>query len=104
MRPRSTSFSRRGLSFLLPALLLLACGQGNRIEGLISSIEEQGDGRPVAITVESDDGSRRILLADDVDYGFDLKHLEEHREQKLPVSVKVQERNDRTVALKIEDA
>jgi hypothetical protein len=104
LRQRSTSFSRRRLSLLLPALLLAGCGQGDRVEGLISSIEDQGHGRAVAITVENDDGPHRILLPEDIDYGFDLKHLAEHRDQREPVSVKVQERNGRDVALKIEDA
>ena len=83
-------------------LLLPACVQGDRVEGLISKIEEQ-DGRPTAFTVTADGGETEILIAEDIDYGFDLKHLEEHRDQKLPVSVKVQERNGRKVALKIED-
>ena len=83
-------------------LLLAGCAQGQRVQGLITDIEVQ-DGRTVAITVDSGDESTRILTPADVDYGFDLDHLEEHRDEKLPVSVKVQERGGEEIALTIED-
>ncbi|HEX2149286.1 MAG TPA: hypothetical protein VHI31_03815 [Actinomycetota bacterium] len=70
---------------------------------MISEIELE-QGRPSAITVQTDDGPERILIDRDRDYGFDLGHLEEHRTQKLPVLVEVEDADGRTVASKIEDA
>ena len=58
----------------------------------------------MAITVQTEGGPERILLDRGRDYGFDLGHLEEHRNQKLPVLVEVEEADGRTVAVKIEDA
>jgi hypothetical protein len=83
-------------------LLLTACVQGDRVQGLITDIEVR-HGRTVAITVDSGDESTRLLTPADVDYGFDLAHLREHLDEKLPVSVEVQERDGEKVALVIED-
>jgi hypothetical protein len=38
------------------------------------------------------------------DYGFDLEHLEVHREQALPVLVRLEERGDVLLAVEIFDA
>jgi hypothetical protein len=54
--------------------------------------------------VETDKGPVRILIDERIDYGFDLRHLEQHRTQALPVSVEVEERNGQKVARKIYDA
>jgi hypothetical protein len=83
-------------------LLLTACIRGDRVRGLITDIEVR-DGRTVAITVGSGDESTRLLTPADIDYGFDLAHLREHRDNEEPVSVKVQERDGEKVALIIED-
>ncbi len=72
------------------------------MEGLISEIELK-EGRPSAITVESDGRPQRILIDPDRDYGFDLGHLEEHRNKAEPVSVKVKDEDGADVALSIDD-
>jgi hypothetical protein len=73
------------------------------VNGFVIAIEKEG-GRPAAFTVETENGPVRILIDDRTDYGFDLRHLEQHRTQALPVSVEVQERNGQKVALRIDDA
>ncbi len=93
----------RRLSILSAAVLLVACSRGARVEGLISEIEVT-EGRPSAITVESEEGPRRILIDPERDYGFDLGHLEEHRDQADPVSVIVKDEGGGVVALSIDDA
>lgn len=73
------------------------------MEGLISQIELES-GRPSAITLESEEGPRRILLDRERDYGFDLGHLEEHRNTSQPVRVRVKQESGAEVALSIDDA
>jgi hypothetical protein len=72
------------------------------VEGLISEIELK-EGRPSAITVESEEGPQRILIDPERDYGFDLGHLEQHRNQEEPVSVEVKIEDGAEVAVSIED-
>jgi hypothetical protein len=72
------------------------------VEGLISEIELK-EGRPSAITVESEEGPQRILIDPERDYGFDLGHLEQHRNQEESVSVEVKIEDGAEVAVSIED-
>jgi len=94
---------RRTVATLLALVLLIGCSQGPRVNGFVIAIEEEG-GRPAAFTVETDAGPVRILIDEDADYGFDLRHLEQHRTEALPVSVEVVERDGEKVALRIDDA
>jgi hypothetical protein len=94
---------RLGAATLIGFFLLLGCSQAPRVKGFIIAIEEEG-GNPTAFTVDTDEGPVRILIDKKIDYGFDLRHLEQHRTEALPVSVEVAERHGQKVALQIYDA
>jgi hypothetical protein len=76
-----------------------------RVEGLIVEIERDDAGEIRAFTVETRDEQRYEVAVDPGrDYGFDLEHLEVHREQALPVLVRLEERGDVLLAVEILDA
>lgn len=95
-------------------LILSACGDdgptsGNatapsRLEGPVVEVESEGLGRVQAFTVKSGDRTYEIFIAADVDYGFPLDHLSEHRISGEPVVVRLEERDGKLYALSIEDA
>ena len=94
------------------AVLVTACGGGAsgarerdyvEVTGLISSLEES-QGRIRSLTVASGADSFELRIADDVDYGFDLQHLKEHRAGALPVRCTVEMRDGDLYALSIADA
>lgn len=101
----------------LLALLSAACGNddaasnggGNadvpdQVIGLITEVDAHMGKHVTAFTLESEEGeSYDISIASDVDYGFNLKHLLEHRDKELPVSVTLEERSGTLYALSIED-
>ena len=96
---------------LLAALVAVAgCGGGDgaaepvELEGVIGEIA-RANGDVSAFTLRTDDGeTHELAIAADVDYGFDLAHLEEHRAQHLPVRCTAERRDGRLVALEISDA
>jgi hypothetical protein len=65
---------------------------------------EPSTGPVRAFTLEADDGSYKVFIADDVDYGFDLQHLHEHRTTGQPVRCILEARGERLYALQILDA
>jgi hypothetical protein len=92
--------------------LLVACAEPegdtqpvpSRVTGLIVEIRREG-GSISSFTVEArDDRSYDIAIDPDRDYGFDLEHLEVHREQRLPVLVRIDERAGVLYAVEILDA
>ncbi len=94
------------------AALATACGGASEaherdspsvVTGLISSLEES-EGRIRSLTVASGEHSFELRIADDVNYGFDLQHLKEHRARALPVRCTVEERGGDLYALSIADA
>jgi hypothetical protein len=99
------------------ALILIAVagvtpgwGGGNEAEqapselvGVIVAVEES-DGRIRAFTLRAGDEEYDVFIADDVDYGFDLHHLREHRTSGEPVRCRLEERGERLYALEILDA
>jgi hypothetical protein len=102
---------------LLMALALGACGDDDapssagggaevpdEVTGVITAIEAHKGKHVTAFTLESDEGETYdISIAADVDYGFDLTHLIEHRNEELPVSVTLEERSGTLYALAIDD-
>jgi hypothetical protein len=99
------------------ALLLLgACGgdqEGgtpvtdppDQVTGVILEIESVSLGDVTSFTLKADDTEYEIFIADDVDYGFALSHLQEHLTSAEPVAVDLELRDDdRLYALTIEDA
>jgi hypothetical protein len=94
---------------LLASAAVSACGGGTEREGTPSELVGvivgiEGDAEVHAFTLEADDGRYRIFIADDVDYGFDLRHLHEHRATGDPVRCTLEKRGDRLYALAILDA
>ncbi len=57
-----------------------------------------------AFTLRADGETYEILIAEEIDYGFDLEHLGEHRRAGDPVRVRLEERDDGLYALEIADA
>lgn len=108
----------RAISIALLAALslgLAACGDTDelpppppppppdRLIGEILEVREEGR-RVSAFTLEADGERWEIRIAEDVDYGFDLDHLYEHRDTGDPVDVLLEEREGHLVALRIDDA
>lgn len=93
------------------ALALSACEASepaetpSRVNGLIVAIDQDDAGEIRAITVETRDQQRyEISIEPRRDHGFDLEHLEDHREQTIPVLVRLGERGGVLYAMEILDA
>jgi hypothetical protein len=91
-------------------VLSAACGDARpanapqRVTGLITEVRRD-EGRIASFTVETTEDRRYDISIDqNRDYGFDLEHLEEHREQRLPVLVRIDERDGMLYAAEILDA
>ncbi len=101
----------------LIALLVAACGADDapsnaggktgtpdRVTGIITEVEAHMGKHVTAFTLESEEGKTyEISIASKVDYGFNLKHLIEHRDKKDPVSVTLEERSGTLYAMSIDD-
>ena len=76
------------------------------VTGIITELSAGADQSDVtALAVETDDGTVFDLLIDpELDYGFDLAHLFEHRDTGDPVRVQVDDRDGTLYALRIDDA
>lgn len=89
----------------------VACGRGgddlreppSELVGVIRAVERL-DGDVSAFTLESGGETYEILIAEDVDYGFDLSHLDEHRTSEEPVRCTLEDRSGRLYATSILDA
>ena len=85
----------------------MACGAPTaptEVTGPITAIGRNDAGAITSFTVEEDGTSYRIRIDQTRDYGFDLEHLEEHRVQRLPVRVTLDDRDGTLVAVEILDA
>src|SRR5918996_2346028 len=74
------------------------------VTGVITEVnwnEGRTEVRSFKMDAESDD--YEVWIDDGVDYGFDLAHLEEHRDSHEPVKVSLHERNGRLFAQQIDD-
>lgn len=71
---------------------------------MIVEIDSQGLGDVRAFTVKEGDELYEINIDPDIDYRFNLGHLNEHRATAEPVRVELEERGDELVARSIEDA
>jgi hypothetical protein len=97
------------LLLILTAPLGVACRNDaeeapSELVGVIVEVQSEPDGGIESFTLESDGDSRAIYIAPDVDYGFDLQHLHEHRTTGEPVRCVLEEREGRLYALEIVDA
>jgi hypothetical protein len=95
---------------LLLASLATACRGDGEVEtpseltGTIVEIESAADGTITSFVLEAGDEVHTIHVAGDIDYGFDLAHLHEHRATGEPVRCVLEERDERLYALEIADA
>jgi hypothetical protein len=65
---------------------------------------QSSDGTIASFTLEAADEVHTIHIAEDVDFGFDLAHLHEHRTTGEPVRCVLEARDERLYALEIADA
>ena len=100
---------RSALALILA--LSVGCGAAepaeapSRIDGLIVAIERDDAGEIREFTVETREEERYEVAVDpERNYGFDLEHLEVHRQQALPVLVRLEDRGDVLYAVEILDA
>ena len=95
---------RRTVATLL--LLAVACGNEpvvpDRLTGVVTEVRPSS-GAVEAFTVETTFEAYEILIDPRRDYGFDLRHLDDHRATGDPVVVRVEQRDDAAYALSIED-
>lgn len=99
---------RKAVALLLVALVLASCsdskGPGDEVTGVVVDIESAGLGQVEGFTLKAGDDTFEILIDPDVDYGFNLDHLHEHRASADPVKVELDDRSGDLYALSIEDA
>jgi hypothetical protein len=95
---------------LLLLLSAVACGSAepvaipDEVVGTIIAIQRNDRGTIESFTVQQAGQEYDIRIDPSVAYGFDLEHLEEHRAQRLPVRVTVEQRGDLGYATQILDA
>ena len=100
------------LGVVLLALMSLVAGAcasssdraPDSLTGTITEIERGDSDEIVGLVLEAEDEEWTIRIAEDVDYGFDLEHLQEHMDQDLPVTVGLEQRDGDLVALTVEDS
>jgi hypothetical protein len=91
-------------------VLAVGCGGATEepppgaVTGQITAIGRDDRGVIRTFTVEDSGTDHRIRLDPSRDYGFDLEHLTEHRTQRLPVRVTLEQRADQLYAVEILDA
>ena len=100
---------------LCSALLLAGCGgdeepTGSNAEppreltGVILTIDSEGLGEVNSFELKEGDESYRIFIDPDIDYAFNLGHLNEHLASGQPVHVELDRRGGRLYAQSIADA
>lgn len=103
------------VALLAIALALSGCGSDppadppeeevtGPLEGVIVAIDSAAIDEVTSFTLKDGDRTYEIYIADDVDYGFPLGHMQEHVQTADPVSVDIEERDGKLYALTIEDA
>jgi hypothetical protein len=100
------SIQRRGIATLVLALgLLVACGGGRQIVGVVTAID--GDLQRIeTFTLRTVEGEDLTFTAapDATFHGGPLTHISDHLRSGVPVSVEYREEGDRLVATEVEDA
>jgi hypothetical protein len=86
-----------------PAAEPTAEPENPRLEGVVLAIESTSLDDVTSFTLKDGDETYEIYIADDVEYGFPLGHLQEHVQQAAPVAVDTEERDGKLYALTIED-
>ncbi len=86
-----------------PATSPSATPAPTQVTGLITELVFDGD-QLLSLSVESRDGPVEVLIDGEHNYGFNLKHLEQHRTKEQPVLIYVEGRDDSLYATDILDA
>lgn len=73
------------------------------VTGVLVDLQSKGLADVRSFTLKSGTNVYEIRIAEDVDYGFALGHLNEHLTSSDPVRVELEERDGRLYALSIED-
>jgi hypothetical protein len=73
------------------------------VTGVLLEIDSEGLGQVTSFVLKDGDARYEIFIASDVDYGFDLGHLNEHLTTGDPVRVSLEVRGDELYALAIDD-
>jgi hypothetical protein len=99
---------------LVLASALAACGGDSdepaegpapdKVTGLVVSVESTGLNEVTSFEVKEDEETYEILIDEEINYGFPLGHIEEHRKTAAPVEVELVERDGRLYATSILDA
>lgn len=74
------------------------------VTGVVIEVSSAGLGRVESLVVKDGDDIYEILIDPEVDYGFNLDHLHEHRATGDPVRVQLEERDGELYAHSIVDA
>ena len=106
-----THRTKRLVAFILTlASAFGACGSDPEVEaasevtGVIVDIESAGIGDIRSFRLKDGDETYDVVIDPDVEYGFDLGHLQEHLSGSLPVKVELEERDGVLYAQTIDDA
>jgi hypothetical protein len=110
--PGNARFTSKALVLVSSVALVLiaACGGNSEatpdvVTGVITEVTWNDDRTAVqSFKVDAQGDDYEIRIDDEVDYGFDLAHLEEHRDKHEPVRVKLRERDGTLFAERIDDA
>ena len=74
------------------------------VTGAVLDVESESIQEVTGFTVKDGDETYEVLIADDIDYGFDLGHLREHLRTGDPVTVTLDVREGKLYAVEILDA
>ncbi len=74
------------------------------VTGVLLDVQSEGVGEVTSFTLKEDHETYEIFIAEDVEYGFALSHLNEHLTCGDPVRVPLEVRDGKLYALAIEDA
>ena len=75
----------------------------SEVTGVLLDIESEGLGEVTSFTLKDGDETYEIFIDENVDYGFDLGHLNEHMTAGDPVKVPLEERDGKLYAQSIDD-
>lgn len=73
------------------------------LEGVIVAIDSAAIDEVTSFTLKDGGDTYEIYIADDVEYGFPLGHMQEHLQGAEPVKVETETRDGKLYALTIED-
>lgn len=76
----------------------------DEVTGVLLDVESEGVGEITSFTLKEGDDTYEIFIAEDVDYGFNLGHLNEHLTTGDPVHVPLEVRDGKLYAVSIDDA